>query len=417
LVNSDATYTLNAVRALALHAQGLGLPMDERPAASLEAVYKMVEQLGCVQIDTLQMVRRSHYLILWSRLGHYNPTDLDRLLFDPKERRLFEGWQHAASIVPLEEYRFQMPHQRRLQEKPNEWFQNWIKQPGHAELMPTVMDRIRREGAVKVSDFEYDGPKRSGWWDWKPVKTALEFLYAYGDLMIADRQNFQRVYDLTDRVLPSWVDRTEPSIDERNRYWIERSGNALGICTPAQIAEYAYMKREVARPYVEELVQDGVFTNIRADLSNGETHDLLVHRSKLSLLEQAADGALPALRTTFLSPFDSLFWAKNRDQQFWGFSNILEAYKPAPKRIWGYFCLPILHHDRLVGRFDPKLERKTGILRIKTLHLEPDIQPDEVLVSSVAAAMHDFLSFHEANELIVEQSFPTDFGKKLLAAL
>ena len=415
-MNISSQFTLTAVRALALHAQGLGLPMVGERAASIDDICTMVERLGCVQIDTLHMVRRSQYLIPWSRLGGYNPTDLDWLLFDPKERRLFEGWQHAASIIPLEDYRFQMPHQRRLREKPNDWFQNWIKEPGHAELMPTVLERIRREGAVKVLDFEYNGPKRSGWWDWKPVKTALEFLYAFGDLMITDRQNFQRVYDLTDRVLPPWVDLVEPSIDERNRNWVERAGDALGICTPAQIAEYAYMKREVARPYVKELIQDGILVIVRADLSDGKTHDLVVHRSKLPLLEQAADGALPALRTTFLSPFDNLFWARNRDQQFWAFRNVLEAYKPAPKRIWGYFCLPILHHDRLVGRFDPKLERQSGKLRIKSLYLEPVIPCDELLVTSVAAAMRDFLSFHEASELIVEQSSPPDFGKRLLAA-
>jgi uncharacterized protein YcaQ len=410
-------YPLKAVRALALHAQGLDHPTNNDPEASLDLIYNTVERLGCVQIDTLQMVRRSQYLILWSRLGRYNPTDLDRLQFDPKERRLFEGWQHAASIIPLEEYRFQMPYQRRVREKPNEWFQNWIKQPGHDQLMPTVMERIRLEGAVKVADFEYDGPKRSSWWDWKPVKTALEFLYAYGDLMIADRKNFQRVYDLTDRILPPWVDRGEPTTDERNRYWIERAGNALGICTPAQLAEYAYMKREVARPYVEQSIQDGIFIRVRANLYGDETQDLLVHRSKISLLEQAADGALSALRTTFLSPFDSLFWAKNRDQQFWGFRNLLEAYKPAPKRLWGYFCLPILHKDQLIGRFDPKLERKNGRLRIKSLYLEQGVNPDEELTASVATAMHDFLSFHDATELIIEQSSPPIFGEKLLAAL
>ncbi len=411
------TYPLKAVRAMALHTQGLDRPTMDDPASSIDSIYATVKCLGCVQIDTIQKVQRSQYLVLWSRLGSYRPTDLDRLLFDPKERRLFEGWQHAASIIPLEEYRFQMPHQRLMREKPNEWFQDWIKQPGHAELMPTVLERIHREGAVKISDFEYHGPKRSGWWDWKPVKTALEFLYAFGDLMIADRQNFQRVYDLTERVLPSWVDQSEPSVDERNRFWIERASIALGTCTPAQIAEYAYMKREVARPYVEELVRDGALISVKAELSDGAAYDLLVHRSRLSALEQAADGALPALRTTFLSPFDSLFWAKNRDLQFWGFRNVLEAYKPAPKRIWGYYCLPILHQDRLVGRFDPKLERKEGRLRLKSIYLEPDVIPDESLTSGIAASMQSFLSFHEANELIVEQSSPPDFGEKILAAV
>ena len=387
------------------------------PVASIDALYNTVERLGCVQIDTLQMVRRSQYLVLWSRLGSYNPADLDRLQFDPKDRRLFEGWQHAASIIPSTEYRFQMPHQRYLREKPNGWFQDWINQPEHPELMSKVLDRIRREGAVKVADFEYNGPKRGGWWDWKPVKTALEYHYAFGDLMITNRLNFQRVYDLTERVLPSWANRAEPSTDERNRYWIEQASIALGICMPAQIAEYAFMKREVARPYVEELVKEGTLVPVKADLVDGKEHELLVHKNQLPKLEQASDGELQSLRTTFLSPFDSLFWARNRDQQFWKFRHILEAYKPAPKRIWGYFCLPILHQNRLVGRFDPKLERKSGRLRIKTIYLEPDIPPDEMLAADVATAMRDFLAFHQAGDLIVEQSFPPDFGRRFLAAL
>lgn len=142
-----------------------------------------------------------------------------------------------------------------------------------------------------------------------------------------------------------------------------------------------------------------------------------MHRDWLPALEQAADGALPATRTTFLSPFDNLFWARGRDQQFWGFTQTLEAYKPAPQRIWGYYCLPILHHDRLVGRFDPKLERKTGLLRLKALHLEPGVKPDAALVRDVAVAMRDFMAFHKATDLVVESSQPAAFGTKLMKAV
>jgi uncharacterized protein YcaQ len=162
------------------------------------------------------------------------------------------------------------------------------------------------------------------------------------------------------------------------------------------------------------LIKDGLLIQIQGILETGETAQLLIHRDNLSLLEQAADGALKAERTTFLSPFDNLWWASRRDELLWGFHQSLEAYLPAAKRVYGYFCLPILQRDRLVGRFDPKLERKNGILRIKTLFLEPGIKPDEILVQDIAASMRDFMAFHSANELIIEHSEPADFSTKLL---
>ena len=144
---------------------------------------------------------------------------------------------------------------------------------------------------------------------------------------------------------------------------------------------------------------------------------MLIHRDHLAALQQAADGALAAERTTFLNPFDSLFWTKGRDTLLWDFRQTLEAYVPKPKRIWGYYCLPILHEDRLVGRFDPKLDRKTGTLILKALYLEPSVAPDDDLVAGVAAAMRDFLAWHEATDLVIEKSDPGEFGSKLKKAL
>ena len=165
------------------------------------------------------------------------------------------------------------------------------------------------------------------------------------------------------------------------------------------------------------MIEDGTFTTIQAELSDGKSRVLALHRDNLPLLQQAADGALVPQRTTFLSPFDNLFWAKGRDMQFWNFNQTLEAYKPEADRIWGYFCLPILHKGRLVGRFDPKLERKTGTLRIKKLYLEPGVAPEPAMISDIADALRDFLKFHGAIDLVIEESTPTEFGQKLMAML
>ena len=161
-------------------------------------------------------------------------------------------------------------------------------------------------------------------------------------------------------MLPTSVDRREPSVEEATRALLEISLRALGICAAAQVGDYFHLRRTESKPFIDGLLAEGRFVPVTARLADGASHELVVHRDNLRLLERAADGALQPRRTTFLSPFDSLFWARDRDQRCWRFRQVLECYKPQPAREWGYFCLPILHRDRLVGRFDPKLERSQG---------------------------------------------------------
>ncbi len=182
-------YPVAAARTLALYTQGLTNPNQADSSPTQEAIQKTVERLGCVQIDTLNLVQRSHYLVVWSRLGTYKPADFDALVYAPDRRSLFEGWQRVASIIPLKDYRYQLPRQQRMKHNHSEGFLKWYNQEGH-ELLDTVLERIRNEGALKAADFEYHGPRRGSWWDWKPAKTALEYLFAFGDLMITDRVNF-----------------------------------------------------------------------------------------------------------------------------------------------------------------------------------------------------------------------------------
>lgn len=405
------------MRTLALHTQGLAVQESPGPVTR-DRIYEAIGQIGCLQIDTLQMVQRSQYVALWSRLGTYNADDLDALAYDPDSRRLFEYWWHAACYLPVEAYRYALPTMRWYQEGGGRRNPAFLDKEGSQDVVEHVLERIHEEGGLRAADFEHDRKERGTWWDWKPAKRALEYLYDRGDLMITNRVNFQRVYDLRERVLPDWVDTSEPTAEEAVRYRLESAVRAMGICQPNQPSDYySHMKRTEAKPAVEALVGEGVFVEVTATLTDGETHNLIVHRDNLSSLEQAADGALMAGRTTFLSPFDSLFYPQGRDMQLWNFRQVLEAYKPADQREWGYFCLPILHKDRLVGRFDPKLERDTGTLRLKALYLEPGVAPDDELVQAVAAAMTDFMAFHDANDLVIEQSEPGVFGKKVLQNL
>lgn len=428
----NTTYPLGAARALALHAQGLAFPPDGKAKPDFEAIYSAIERVGWVQIDTLHVVQRSQYLTLWSRLGCYDTADFDRLLFDggglgaseppaptsENGRRLFEYWMHAACIIPLTDYRYRIPMMRRYRDARAGWRREWGLLPENAALMDSILEGIRANGLARPAQFEQDkGRKRGPWWDWNSAKIALEHLYNQGDLAIANRINFQRVYDIADRVLPDWVDRNEPTEAEASRHLLERSMRALGVCTPAQVGDYFHMKRNESRPFVEELIKDGTLVPLKARLGDDKTHNLVVHRDNLTLLEQAADGAIQPGHTTFLSPFDSLFWARDRDMQLWGFRQVLEAYKPEGTRQWGYFCMPILYKDKLVGRFDPKVERKTGTLRLKKLYLEAGVEPDEELAASLAEAMRDFMAFHKASDLLIEHSDLLDFGRKVMAAL
>ncbi len=403
-------FPLKALRTLALYTQHLATPLKvEGTKPNREDIYGVIEQIMCVQIDTLQMVHRSQYLAIWSRLGNYEVGDLDTLVYS-EPRRLFEYWLHAACIMPLNEYRYRLPSMGLSDRQ-----KKWLTSEGNAQLVEHVRDRIEKEGPLRSADFQHDKSQRGTWWNWKPAKRALELLYDKGELMIANRVNFQRCYDLTSRVLPKWVDTASITAEEARRYVLERSVRALGVCQPHQAANYTHMRLTLARPLLEDMVAKGTLNLIQGELADGTVGELVVHRDNIPLLYQAADEAIKAQRVSFLSPFDNLFWAKGRDEQFWGFVQRLEAYKPAAQRIWGYFCLPILYHDRLIGRFDPKLERREGRLRIKSLHLEPGVTLDETMIADIASAMQDFLAFHAADDVTIEDT--CDFGQRLLNAL
>ena len=422
-MSANAPYPLAAVRAVILHAQGLNEPQRRGARPGIEDVYAAVRRVGWVQIDTLQVVNRAQYLTLWSRLGSYDTTLLDRLLFDDgatspdNGRRLFEYWAHAACIIPLTAYPCFLPDMRRRREGHGTWHTRWAAKPENQRMMRTLYEKIRAGGAARPADFRTGKRAPGSWWNWDDAKVALEYLYDVGDLAIANRVNFQRIYDASERVLPAWVDREEPTADAALRKLLETSLRALGVCAPGQVGNYLHLKPTETKPHVEALIADGTFVTTHARLADRKTRELLVHRDNTPLLEAAAEGALRPRRTTFLNPFDSLFWAKGRDRAVWQFHQTLECYKRAPDRIWGYFCLPILDRDRLVGRFDPKLERTTGLLRLKALYLEPGVRPSQRLASSTARAMRDFMRFHHATDLAIEHSDPPEFGQKLLAAM
>ena len=340
---TQAPYPLAAARALALHTQQLDAPPQADAPPGADAIYDTIDRVGWVQLDTLQMVQRSQYIALWSRLGPYETKDFDRLVFGngtlegTNDRRLFEYWMHAACIIPLSLYRFTIPAMRRHANPAGKRRREWLLDPANIAVLDEVMAYIRENGLARSADFERTDGRRGTWWDWKPAKIALEHLYNTGELTIANRVNFQRIYGITETVLPEWVNTASPTEEEAYLTLLDKSARALGVCAPMQIPDYFHMKRTPAKPLVQRMLDEGTLVPVNVELDDGPYAEQVVHRANLPLLERAADGGIIPRRATFLSPFDSLFWAKGRDMHYWGFQQILEAYKPAPAENMGLF--------------------------------------------------------------------------------
>lgn len=395
-------YSNEVLRTVALQCVGLNeAPNKGKP--SIEKIDSMVSTIGAVQIDTLQVVHRSHYLTLWSRLGNYDFTLFDRLVGDPSFRTLFEGWFHCACYIPLSEFRYEMVRQRTARENGHHWYNDWNKVETNRQKMADVLQYIRDHGEITTASLDGEKTKFATWWDWRPEKMALEHLWTYGDLMITRREKFRKVYALTENVLPANVDRTEPTEEERDLHWIEEGVRRLGVVPPKMAGDYNHLQRGKVHPLTRKLLKEGKLVEISGETTKGVV-TFLTHPNVLELFDKAADGELNAQRTTFINPFDNLWWAIGRDEILFGFKQRLEAYVPAPKRIYGYYCLPILHRGRLIGRFDPKLDRKNGLLNILGFYLEPGVDLSDQDLAELTSAFKDFLDFHHAAEMVIHYS-------------
>jgi uncharacterized protein YcaQ len=394
--------SLAEAQRIALHAQAL----DRRPAqATKDDVLAMVRRLGCIQIDTIHVVARSQYLVLWSRLGDYDARWLDELLYP--DRQVFEYWAHAASIIPIEHWPLFRSTMLRYEQGEIGWWPQWRAENG--DVIEHVLSEIRVRGPLGASDFAAPPGHRGGWWEWKPAKRALDALWSSGELMIERRVNFHRRYELRERMLPDWDDAQLPSEAERQERLAEVALRAMGIATAHQLADYFRQPKTGLAEVLETLVADGRAERIQV---NGWSKPAYVCRDALQALEQPA----PTL-TTLLSPFDNLIWDRDRTRALWGFDYSLECYLPAPKRRYGYFTLPILRRGTLVGRLDAKAERKAGIFRIKALYLEPDIEPDELLVQDIAEVVQACARWHGTPEVVVERTEPGSVRTQLNATI
>jgi uncharacterized protein YcaQ len=394
-------------RSVMLAAQGL----QRRPAkkAAKPDVLRAVRRMGALQIDTIHVVARSPYLVLWSRLGDYEPRWLDELL---TEGKLFEYWSHEACFLPVEDY--PLYRHRMLDAEAQGWHysRRWVE--AHREEIARLLDRIRERGAVRSADFERTGGKAGGWWEWKTEKRALEMLLTAGELMIARRQNFQRVYDLRERVLPKWHDRLLPPLEEARRELALKAVRALGVTRARWVADYFRTGKRETPEVLSGLTRDGALLNAEVE---GWDEPALFHPENRRLVREAAAGRLKAELTTLLSPFDPLVWDRARARAAFGFDYRLECYTPAPKRVYGYFTLPVLWRGSLVGRLDAKAHRQEGLFEVKSLHLERGVVACEELIGDVAAAIRECAAWHKTPAVVVRRSEPKHVAARLTRAL
>lgn len=410
---SGGEVRLSAQQARNLHLAVQGLLTPPRARATRTRVLAAIARMRLLQIDTIHVVARSPYLVLFSRLGAYEPRWLDELLARGK---IFECWAHEACFAPMSDFAL---HRHPSPIRVGHWAHQRAAhlRHEHRDEIAALIARIRADGAAKSADFERESGARGGWWNLSLEKRWLEAAFAQGDLMIARRENFQRVYDIAERVLAkSDLTAGAPRLSEADirLEFVLGAVRALGIAQARWISDYFRLPHRLKDDALDVLVESGdlVHAAVRGWDAPG-----YVHREHLPLLRRAQRSALRATHTALLSPFDPVVWDRERASALFGFDYRIECYVPAHKRRYGYFVLPILHRGRLIGRLDAKVHRDRGMFEIKSIHMQSDAAPGAGLIADVADAIRACANWHATPRVVLRKGDPPMFAKQLRAAL
>lgn len=407
-MTTQPSIRISAGQARALHLAAQGLLQPSRRRARKPGLLAAIRQMQLLQIDTINVVARSPYLVLYSRVGDYPLEWLGDLLADGE---LFETWSHEACFAASEDF---VLH-RSAFAHPRHWSMRSALRTADKDraAMDRLLEHVREHGAVKAADFERTSGTASPWWGWKDEKRWLEACFALGELMIARRESFQRVYDLPDRVIgrhqPDHAQRRISDTQARTEM-ILRSVQALGVTQARWIADYFRLPSRVSEDELQPLLENGAIVCVEVA---GWDRPAYVHREHADLLARASAGRLRATHTALLSPFDPVVWDRQRADAMFGFEYRIECYTPATKRRYGYFCLPILWRGRLVGRLDAKAHRADGLFEIRSIHLEDKVEPDERLIDDLARTIRVIANWHGTPKLHIVRSEPRGFAKLL----
>lgn len=352
--------SLKQARRLALSAQGFN---GRQPPATITSrhVTQLIERLGVLQIDSVNALVRSHYLPLYSRLGNYPQKLLDQAAWSQgRQRKLFEYWGHEASLLPVELYPLMRWRMQRASR--GEGIYQQMAKFGREQqaTIARVLQAVRDQGALGAGSLNTRQERAGPWWDWSEEKHALEWLFAAGEVTVAGRRGFERLYDLPERVLPSSII-NHPQLSEADaqRGLLLHAVKALGVGTEKDIRDYFRQDPAPARAGLAELVEEGAIEVVQVKGWKQPAYVL----PKFKVPKKVTTSAL-------LSPFDSLIWERARTERLFDFHYRLEIYTPAHKRVYGYYVLPFLHNERIAARVDLRAERAAGRLAVHAVHEE-----------------------------------------------
>ncbi len=387
--------SLPQARKIILHAAGLS--KKGQFGKGVEAVFRLIDHLGHVQIDTNYVVERAHHHVMHSRIPGYKVEWLDELQTDD---RIFEYFTYASGYMPMEDYRFTLPLKAFFLDK-------WKDAPTQElSVMNKVLNRISRDGPMMAGDFENDrvGPN-TGWWDWRPSKVALERLYLQGALMTTHKRDFKKVFDLPLNKVPMDIDTRMPSKEEYARYVIRRALGALGVASAKDIIWRTRYLKENIKAELAEMVSEGAVYEATLEGSKGPA---------LYMLRGYASKKLTLVGDAFiLSPFDVINVLRPRLKEFFDFDYQVECFVPEAKRKYGYFALPILVGDTFVARMDAKVDRKQKILNVLNLHFE-SVKLSETDTDKLRDALSAFATFNQCKSVVLHRSNKKAVAKALM---
>lgn len=360
--------SIGEARRVALEAQQF-LSAGSAPRSG-QALAQLVRRLGVVQMDSVNVLVRSHYLPVFSRRGSYKSALLERAAYD--DRLLFEYWGHEASLLPVESYplfRWRMDDAR---QGVGTWGRLKRYATSHQDLVKAAVDQIRERGPLGASELTDAGKSKGSWWGWSEGKEILEWLFWIGDVTTARRRNFERLYDLPERVLPESVRKAPvPSREHAQRELMMIGARGMGVATARDLRDYFRLPAKEAATRLSELVEEGKLLPVSVE--GWKQQGYLHHEAKVPRAAKVAD--LAAL----LSPFDSLIWERQRTERLFDFHFRLEIYTPMHKRVHGYYVLPLLLGERVVGRVDLKSDRQSGVLQVKGGSVEAGVSLQTVV--------------------------------------
>ena len=397
--------THDDARLITLQAQGL-----IGTQARAGGVPAMLRRVGAVQLDTISVLARSHELVAYARLGAIPRSSIERAYWHPRTATAFEYWSHAACVLPVQEWPFYAFRRRAFIARGSRWHQS------HPAVCAEVLARIRAEGPLTTT--ELGGAKNGGpWWDWSATKIAVEWLLDTGEVICARRIGWRRVYDLPERVLPAELLNADPADGECLIHLAGLAGRALGVVTRSDLTDYQRLAnfgsgRNPAGLKADDAAAAAGLIPVAIESKTGPAIPAWADPKAVAALS-AGDGR-PALagrhRVTLLSPFDSLVWDRKRTKRMFGFDHSLEAYVPAPKRVHGYYTMPLLAGGQLVGRVDPARDGKTLIARQLTLDTPRAVSP-------MARALREAARWVGCDNIALEKVNPPELQPRLTSAL